>query len=395
MRKIKFFIKNIIRVICTCTIFNIFLLKKDRYIFGQRDHLNKELFMHNSKYLFLYLNSIKKDCVWFTNDIHMQKEFKKRGLKAVKRYSLKGIFYALTSRYWIADFETFTSSISNFLPQNNIRINLWHGIPLKKIGYDAPVCSYYSLNKFEKIIYKLMRAEYNYYIAAGNFDAKNLSTAFDIPQIKLKQLGNPRLDAIYNDISHSEIFMEEDYENIKNIKNSGKKIIIYMPTYRNSNFNLTQWLESPNLKNILHERNITLICKLHPADMNNINIESSDEIFIMNSASDVYPILKFTDALITDYSSIAFDYLLTGNPIIFYPMDLDDYKQSCGDFYMPYEDFAVGKIAINETELIESIIEFDNNIDNYKQQRESLKKKLFKFTDGKNCERITNFIENL
>lgn len=115
----------------------------------------------------------------------------------------------------------------------------------------------------------------------------------------------------------------------------------------------------------------------------------------MSNNSDVYPILKHTDALITDYSSVYFDYLLLDKPILYYSPDIEEYQEQCRGFYSPYAELTAGVITQTEEELFKEIRNVIDGIDNYKTQRKTLRDKLFKHQDGNNCERITNWVLTL
>ena len=115
----------------------------------------------------------------------------------------------------------------------------------------------------------------------------------------------------------------------------------------------------------------------------------------MNSSSDIYAVLKYSTALITDYSSIYFDYLLLDRPIIYYIPDLYEYQTKCRGFYEPYENLTAGIYTTNENELINGL----NNIiclkDEYKEKRKLLRDRMFVHQDGKNCERVIEWIKSL
>jgi CDP-glycerol glycerophosphotransferase (TagB/SpsB family) len=367
---------------------------KNCIVFGLRDIKNQDLFLHNSKYFYLYLNSIGQKCVWLTDNEQMIKAFQDRGFLAFKRYSLKGIYYALTSKYFITDFSKINHCISSFLPPKAYRINLWHGIPLKKIQYDVPDNLYYNQNKFEKFVRNLFDPPFHYYISTGEYETECFQTAFDISKDKILELGNQRLDALYQDIPNCDMFMETDFYKIKELKNLGKNLILYMPTFRKTGEDVSGWILSEQLQNCLKSLNAVLVCKLHYLDKNLVKISNNETIYKMNGSSDIYPVLKYFDVLITDYSSIYFDFLLLDKPIIYKPNDIVEYEKSCG-FYKPYNDITAGIKVYNEPELIDAIQNSLNGLDNFKEHRNLLCDKMFKYQDGKNCERLFNWIKNL
>lgn len=394
-RYITFFSKHLIYLIVKIFI-NLFrfIKLKDRVIFGLRDIKNQDLFLHNSKYLFLYLSQNNIDCIWLTSNKHLIEVLNKYGYKVYERYSIKGIYYALTSKYWITDFSHITHCISIFLPPNAIRINLWHGIPLKKIQNDTPESLYYKQTFVEHCIKNFLDPNFNYYISAGMYDSKCFKTAFDVKEEQIIQLGNPRLDTLFTDVQDASLFMNDDFNIIKNLKQKGKKLLLYVPTFRKDGKNISNWLLSEELKILLKNNNAVLICKLHYLDKNSLTIKNNETLYKLDGSSDIYPILKYFDILITDYSSIYFDYLLLDKPIIYNPVDINEYKEKY-DFYSDYEELTAGVKAYNESELLEKISETINGVDNYKEQRKVLRDRMFRYQDGKNCERVVEWIKSL
>lgn len=189
--------------------------------------------------------------------------------------------------------------------------------------------------------------------------------------------------------------MEEDFAKIKSFKEAGKKLFFYMPTFRDTGKDISGWLKSNKLKEFLRQNNAVLVCKLHFADKNSLNFELTEDFYKMDSDSDIYPVLKYSDALITDYSSIYFNYLLLDKPILYYPIDLAEYQEKCRGFYEPYDKLTAGVKAYNEQELINAMQDVINGVDNYKEERKALRDRMFKYQDGCNCERVVEFIRSL
>lgn len=402
IKMIYFFIKNVTRIIVEVI---ICLIPRDKNIIvtGLRTPLttfntkSKDYFMHNSKFLFLFFQKNVKNSfklIYLCDDEQMVLNFhKKKFANVYNRKSLKGIFYALRAKYWVYDDSKFGVSFP-LLSAGAFCINFWHGLSWKKIGYDSSD-TIRKLNKFLYFAFKVIAPNEKYMIANNPYEKECYKSAFLTPEANIPILGSPRLDVLYADIPYSDLFMEKDFFDIKNFKQAGKTVFIYMPTFRDTGKDISKWLTSDKLKNFLIDNNSILVCKLHFADKNVISSESSNCIYKMNSQSDTYPILKYTDALITDYSSIALDYLLLDKPIIYYPVDLDEYQTQCRGFYVAYDDFVAGEKVYDEQELLNEMQNVINNKDIYKQKRKVLRDKMFKYQDGKNCERFFKFLEKL
>lgn len=397
MKKVTFFIKSISRLFIGIIL--SFWIKRDNHIllFASRTGQADEMFLHNTKVLYLKLFSDKQlKFVWLCNKPEISERLKQCGYNVYSRKSLKGIYYALKARFWLTDYYI-NDVMSSFFAYNAIVVNLWHGIPLKKIGFDDSI-NYFNPKKYNPIIYKIwnsLRIKHNVHIVNSEYEQACYETAFLTDKEKIKILGSPRLDVLLHDIPNAEMFMEEDFNNIKNFKKQGKKIFIYMPTFRDTGKDISGWLKSDKLKEFLHNNNAILVCKLHPFDKNSLDFELSKDFYKMDSDSDVYPILKYTDALITDYSSVYFDYLLLDKPILYYSPDLEEYQEKCRGFYEPYENLTAGAITQTEQELFNAMQNVIDGVDNYKEERKTLRDRMFKYQDGRNCERVVEWIKSL
>lgn len=401
-KQIKFFIKNLTRKILEILI-SIFTIRSHKIILMALRTPNVEIikrtrdyFMHNTKYLSLYLNDNKNSgfkFIYLSDDNEMNKKFKSIGFKNVyNRKSIKGLYYSLIAKYWLYDDEKF--GVNNpYLSGGATCINLWHGTGgLKSCGnilekYKNPILSqiYLALFPFKSSFYNIdseHEAIFRKYIFGANDN-----------QIVIN--GSPRLDVLYNDIQNADLFMEEDFATIKGFKEQGKRLFFYTPTFRDTGKNISDWLRSEKLKQFLKENNAILICKLHFADKNSLNFELTEEFYKMDSVSDIYPVLKYADCLISDYSSIYFDFLLLDKPIIYHVPDLEEYQEQCRGFYEPYETLTAGVKTRTEDEIINAMQDVINGIDNYKDDRKRLRDQTFKYQDGKNCERVINWIKSL
>ena len=143
---------------------------------------------------------------------------------------------------------------------------------------------------------------------------------------------------------------------------------------------------------------IVLNIKMHP--VNKPKDELIEKYKSLNSISfmeevDVAEILPNTDILITDYSSVFFDFLLTNRPIIFAPFDYEKYITKDRELYYDYDEVTPGPKCKNWEEVLEWIVKFKENPNLFKEEREEVKNRFHKYQDGRNCERVFNEIIKL
>ena len=264
--------------------FILFFIKKDKHIaiLGLsvqatfKSEKKTENFLHNTKYLFLH--SQKNNCdlkfIYLCDNKEMHAIFKERGLKNIYyRKSLKGLYYILKAKYWLYNYGP--SDVANpIFSRNAVRINMWHGSgALKKVGYDACEQLYnFKPNHWKHKIYSFFKFKDNYIIVNSLPEANCHKSAFSLDDKQIKLLGTPRLDVLHHHFDNEDIFIENDFNYLKNLKSTNKKIIFYMPTFRDTGYSVYDWLHSEELEILLKENNAILVCKFHPSDYTKFKI---------------------------------------------------------------------------------------------------------------------------
>lgn len=267
-------------------------------------------------------------------------------------------------------------------------VQTWHAAgAFKKFGFST---SYMSggPNPFENKKMTMHRY-YDYATVSSEDVRKHYAEAFDMDVENVIPVGVPRADFFFDEKKVSET-KDKIYNLFPNLKD--KKVILYAPTFRGfgktrKSFNI-EFDFNKIAKNISDEYVIAL--KLHPSvEISNIKIydENSEKVVNVSSYSDANDILTVTDLLISDYSSIIFDYSLLNRPMLFFAYDLDEYRYD-RDFYYEYEEFVPGPIAKTNDEIIDLI----NNWNFDLSKVEDFSEKFFVSRDGKNTER---FIEEI
>lgn len=168
---------------------------------------------------------------------------------------------------------------------------------------------------------------------------------------------------------------------------------IYMPTLRGD------WASTPDLfmrygfnamdvDAFLEKHNICLSLKIHPVNRPPHKIIADVENMNLLDIDDVYDVLREFDFLITDYSSVYFDYLLTDKPIIFAPFDMEDYVENDREFYYDYDDMTPGPKARNWGQVLSLIEEAIVSPEKYKSERQRVRSLFHKYLDDKSSERV-------
>jgi CDP-glycerol glycerophosphotransferase (TagB/SpsB family) len=264
---------------------------------------------------------------------------RKRGYPVYMHNSVKGIYYQL--RAWVYFTSERKNDVSALLIGNATRVNLWHGVGLKKILHDVkrPV-SQAPKGMKKRILRKLRQYPYRreYVLSTSETMSKIFSGAFKKPREKILQLGQPRNDVFFND--------EFELESLPFLK-QGQKMILYMPTHRlggKSLFSLKDIFDLEALNRFCQNNGVVFVFKKHfyhrmeKEDLSRF----SNLIDITSAEYDTQLLLKKTAILITDYSSCYVDYLLLNKPVIFYNYDYENYVLNDRDLYFDYETTTPG-----------------------------------------------------
>ncbi|MDN6640935.1 MAG: CDP-glycerol glycerophosphotransferase family protein [Tetragenococcus sp.] len=212
--------------------------------------------------------------------------------------------------------------------------------------------------------------------------------AFGIKEEYVIPTGVPRTDILF-DKEYEKNIVEELKEELPFI--IGKKVILFAPTFRGNGHRTAHYpffkIDFERFARYCEENNAVVLFKMHPFVKNELNIppQYEDYFFDISDAREVNDILFITDILISDYSSLIYEFAVFKKPMLFYAFDLEDYITS-RDFYEPYESFVPGKIVETFDDLITALKRED-----FEQEKvPEFLDKHFKYQDGKSSERLVN-----
>ena len=175
--------------------------------------------------------------------------------------------------------------------------------------------------------------------------------------------GYPRNDRLISDVLENVLpeLEEKELEKITSFRerDSRGKMVYYMPTFRDSEKKFFDVMQLESFQQFLKENHILFCVKLHPKSKLNAQFKElqGEAIQVIDKDADPYTFLEEADVLVTDYSSIYFDFLLTDKPVVFFDYDLEEYLSDTREMYFDYEAFTPGMKAKNQEELEEALKE--------------------------------------
>ncbi len=288
---------------------------------------------------------------------------------------------------------------------SQINIQLWHGFPLKGMSYmsksEGPGVEQNHLNwsKLDVI------ASYS------QFYTTLMNACYGVSWRKYVVTGMPRNDFLFKADGRKILasILKQDFR--------GKKILFYMPTFRRTiygdangsrDINYLFGLENfddLSFDHFLDKHGIHMIVKLHPLEeslvVNDIlekklqNITVLTEQKLKEKNIELYETINAADLLITDYSSVYFDYLLLDRPIIYVPVDLEEYIKTRGLLLEPYDAWTPGPKCLDQARLEQEIIRNFTHPEAYSQERKTLCRIVHHYQDGNSSVRVWNLIDQL
>jgi len=377
--------KNLRRTSLYANYFNK-LKVKDNLIFYESS--NSKSINGNPYALFNYLvdNPDYKDYfhVWSTrnsNDNFIKKFSSYKNVKFVLYNSNEYLKYLTTAKYLIND-STFPYYFIK--KDDQIYVNIWHGTPLKYMGKDvkAAIDDHKNVQRnFLHTSYLINSNKYTSDILLKSHDVRNLYTGY------VANIGYPGVDLIHNT-------NKKALKDLLNVKDE-EKIVLYAPTWRGKSpfdvdDHINEVFEDINKINNNLPPNFRLFLKLHTYT-NKFPNPKLKKLAIPDHL-EINEMLSVTDILITDYSSVFFEFLSTKRPILFFCYDKDEYIKDRG-LYIPLEELP-GPICETADEIIKSIKNINLLKEKYAETYSDYTKKFACYDDGNASKRVADLIFN-
>lgn len=328
----------------------LFPRDKHKWVFG---NYIIDQFGDNPKYLFLYVQRYHPDirAIWITQDRRIYQELRAKGLEVHIKCSLRGYYHCLTAGVYI--YNTFPQDVNHFTSGGALLMNLWHGVGLKTIEFSirrgslAPCYHQKKLRYRVHMPWRFKRPDF--LLSSSPFQSIPFAKAFRIPVERCLNIGYPRNDVMLMPEA-VRLQLIRKYEHPDTIPYIDKlhgfsKVYLYMPTWRDSpTFLADLGLDMQRINKLLASKNELMILKMH-VNTANIPAEGLSNVWIFPWCLDVYTILPYTHTLITDYSSVLYDYiLLPDKEVILFVYDMAQYFAE-REFNYPFLPNVVGHVV--------------------------------------------------
>jgi len=350
-------------------------------------------FVDNAKYFFLQCVPLVPPgmrVVWVTERAAITNLFKGTDYEVMLYPSLKSILFLMRAGTLVVDSSEWVWKFRRFLLAGSKKIQLWHGVGYKRIELDkwkneAPRNKLFSFSW----MFQLRKAMHFVNGRLVRYDAVNTTSRFYLEKVfKQAMLSREFIITGYPRNTFGElkgVSPELVWKNVDNHINSyipqwqkrRCRIVLVAPTYKDSrSSDLLLDADTIAMLDDFCERNIVeFVFKFHPSERESSKIRGK-HLHICNPDSDVYPLMPFSSALITDYSSIYMDYLLLDKPILFLVPDLDEYISKDRQFQFDFVEMTPGpKLTSWEETTLELLRQWE--VDTFAKHRARLRKMAF------------------
>ncbi|RPF54197.1 bifunctional glycosyltransferase/CDP-glycerol:glycerophosphate glycerophosphotransferase [Aquisalibacillus elongatus] len=367
-------------------VFRKMTVKKDHVVFesfmGKGYSCNPKaiyeyMLEHRPNYQFIWINNGKK------LDIPGNP-------KQVKRYSLGYYYYMARAKYWV-----FNTRLPKHVKKRDetVYLQTWHGTPLKRLGIDIEEVQMPGTDtgRYKKnFTYESSR--WDYLISPNQYSSEIFKRAFDFDNHML-EYGYPRNDALY----------QADQSYIDQLKKKAgipvdKKVILYAPTWRDNQFiekgkySFELPLDLEKMREKLSDEYV-LVLRLHYLVASQLDLTGYEDFaYDLSTFDDIAELYLISDILVTDYSSVFFDYANLNRPILFYTYDLDDYKGKIRGLYFDIETEVPSPLLMNSDEVIDAIQNIDQIVDKYQDTYKQFHERFCSWENGKAAENVVKTV---
>lgn len=334
------------------------LFPADRNLIIFESFLGKQ-YSCNPRAIFEYLKEHHPEYkMYWSIDPRYGASFQGKDVETLDRFSLKWLLVMARAKYWV-----FNSRMPAWIPKpvHTIYLQTWHGTPLKKLAADMDEVHMpgTTTEKYKKNFLN-ESSRWDYLISPNQYSTEIFRRAFDFKK-EMIESGYPRNDFLYNNNNDETIHSLKRKMNIP----PDKKVILYAPTWRDNEFYQVGKYKF-NLKldlDLMREKlgkDYVVLLRMHYLIAENLDLSPYEGFaYDFSQHEDIRELYLISDLLITDYSSVFFDFANLKRPMIFYVYDIEQYRDQLRGFYFDFEKGAPGPLVKTTEECISEILRIE------------------------------------
>ncbi len=343
--------------------------------------------------------------LWLVSNTREAADAAARGIPFAFKNTLRGFWRTTRARVVVVTHGF--GDVNRYAVTGAFVVQLWHGIPLKRIGLDSPetlrLPSVIRRLPFAGVLGSLLSAMYagaarriRVLPAASDLVRGRLESAFSLPNERVPVTGEPRVDVLSRGtLLARRSSARAEVDRVAGPVDPASRLVLYAPTWRDGEIDPAiptpqEWFA---LIEVLTRHDAVLLVRSHPLGAGNyVPPVATERVRPIGSAliSDITPVLPGLEALITDYSSLAFDAALVPLPVVYFAPDLEAYERRRG-FYGRYDDVAGGDAARTWSDAatrLEAVLSDDEARAEAITRSRALSARVHAHRDGHNTDRV-------
>jgi len=321
-------------------------------------------FADNSKYFFLQLTAGRPpgvDVRYVSDDKALTAELLSAGLPVLPLPSLRGLWYLLRTETVVVDHPSWVRPMRYQLLWRARKVQLFHGCPLKRIELDDRRAAGAGARGLARLSQRLIGRYPRYDVV--------LSPSPTFTDVSFRRAFAPSA-IVEDDYPRNAVFTSEDPRFaigtdhrvsawVADGRRRSLKTVVYMPTYRDDGREAVAdgALDLARLERFAMAHGCQFVFKVHPLAAARMRRDGYSRIIVHDARADIYPLLAQCDVLVTDYSSVFFDFLRTGRPVVFFAWDLEAYQANDRALYFSYAHLVPGPICQTQEALEAALAE--------------------------------------
>jgi CDP-glycerol glycerophosphotransferase len=293
------------------------------------------------------------------------------------------------SRYLIANDDMGTDYQKR---AGQVYVQTWHGTPLKRIGFDIGQPRFISGTRYFDVLAEDV-AKWDLLISPNPFSTQIMRRAFRY-EGEILESGYPRNDVLHSGDADT---VAADVRRRLGLAD-GKRVVLYAPTWRDNQYYASGRyrfdfrLDLDRARQELGDDHVFLIRGHHHMAEDVPAGTRPDFAINVTAYPDISELLLISDVLVTDYSSVMFDFAPTGRPMLFFAYDLEQYRDDLRGFYFNFEAEAPGPLLASSAGVIAALADIDAVSAQHRASYEEFRAKFCPLDDGKAaaraCDRI-------
>ena len=305
-----------------------------------------------------------------------------RGARPVIRFSREYFELLGRARYLLVN-----ASLPYFFRkrEGQLYFQTWHGSPLKRIAHDRPHLDFFNWHHRRQLL--IARDGWDYLLSQSEFCTRSLGSAFryDGP---IMELGYPRND----------VMLSDDADDVRRRTRAAlgiaehQRVVLYAPTWRDNLrvgrvFDKVLYLDPHEVVESLEDA-VVLVRGHYNSVRAAEDVDPDNRVIDVTRYPDIADLYVAADALVTDYSSVFFDFVLTDKPMVFLAPDLVEYRDDNRGFYLDYHETVPGPVCLTTAEVIDTL----RGPDTYAERRQAFRAEFAPHDDGKAAARVIDSI---